>query len=110
MSDWAERQCRHLPEGTPALAGEALAGAVQDLPGWAVEAGGQLARTFAFEDHYEAAAFVGAVAWISHRQDHHPDITLGYNRVTIRYSTHTVKGLSENDLICAAKVERLLKA
>ena len=53
-------------------------------------------------------AFVNATAWISHRENHHPDIELGYNRVTLRYTTHAANGLTENDFICAAKVDALL--
>jgi 4a-hydroxytetrahydrobiopterin dehydratase len=53
-------------------------------------------------------AFVNAVAWIAHREDHHPDIAFGYNRVRVRFNTHSVHGISINDFICAAKVEALL--
>jgi 4a-hydroxytetrahydrobiopterin dehydratase len=53
-------------------------------------------------------AFVNATAWVSHREDHHPDLEVGYNEVTMRYSTHSVGGLSENDFICAAKINALL--
>lgn len=52
-------------------------------------------------------AFVNAVAWVSHREDHHPDITVGYNKCVVNYTTHALNGLSENDFICAAKVDKL---
>jgi 4a-hydroxytetrahydrobiopterin dehydratase len=48
------------------------------------------------------------VAWIAHREDHHPDLEVGYNRCTVRFSTHSVGGLSENDFISAAKIDTLL--
>ena len=54
-------------------------------------------------------AFVNATAWVSHHEDHHPDLEVGYNRCRVRYSTHSVGGLSENDFICAAKVDALMK-
>ena len=54
-------------------------------------------------------AFVNALAWISLREDHHPDLIVGYNRCRVSYWTHDVNGLSENDFFCAAKVERLLE-
>jgi 4a-hydroxytetrahydrobiopterin dehydratase len=54
-------------------------------------------------------AFVNTVAWISHREDHHPDIALGYNKCRVEYTTHSVGGLSENDFICAAKIDVLFK-
>jgi 4a-hydroxytetrahydrobiopterin dehydratase len=53
-------------------------------------------------------AFVNAVAWISHREDHHPEMTVGYNTCGLRYSTHSIGGISENDFICAAKVDHLV--
>jgi 4a-hydroxytetrahydrobiopterin dehydratase len=53
-------------------------------------------------------AFVNAVAWIAHRENHHPDLEVGYNSCRVSYTTHAIGGLSENDFICAAKVEALL--
>jgi len=80
------------------------------VPGWEMldAGGGELRRTFQFKNYYEAAAFVNATAWISHREDHHPDIELNYNSATLKYSTHSAGGLTENDFICAAKVNALL--
>jgi len=52
-------------------------------------------------------AFVNATAWISHREDHHPDIAVGYSQATVAYMTHAIKGISENDFICAAKLDAL---
>ena len=56
-------------------------------------------------------AFVNAVAWISHREDHHPDLLVSYNKCRVEYMTHAVGGLSENDFICAAsgRADRTLK-
>ena len=67
----------------------------------------EIRRTFSFGDYYKSMAFVNAVAWIAHREDHHPDMTVGYNKVTVAFSTHSVSGLSENDFICAAKIDAL---
>jgi 4a-hydroxytetrahydrobiopterin dehydratase len=53
-------------------------------------------------------AFVNAVAWVSHRQDHHPELKIGYKDCLVSYLTHAIDGLSENDFICAAKVDWLL--
>jgi len=101
------RACRHVPAGTPPLSGHDLEHQLGHVDGWeAID--GRIEKTFQFEDHYRAMAFVNAVAWISHREDHHPDMVVGYDSVTIRYSTHTVGGLSENDFICAAKVDHLV--
>jgi len=62
---------------------------------------------FKFKNYYETMAFVNAIAWVSHQQDHHPDLEVGYNHCLIRYSTHSVSGLSIKDFICAAHVEQL---
>lgn len=87
-----------------------VAALLTEVPGWEVaqEGGGELVRVFAFRNYYESMAFVNATAWISNGEDHHPDIELGYNRVKMRYSTHSAGGLTENDFICAAKVDALL--
>jgi 4a-hydroxytetrahydrobiopterin dehydratase len=71
-------------------------------------AGQAIRREFRFKNFYETMAFVNAVAWISHREDHHPELELGYNRCVVHYSTHAIGGLSENDFICAARVDALL--
>ncbi len=67
-----------------------------------------ISRTFAFKDFYETMAFVNAVAWIANKENHHPDLSLGYNYCVVNFMTHALKGLSLNDFICAAKLDRLL--
>ena len=79
-----------------------------DVPGWElVEDGHALSKTFKFKDYYRTMAFVNALAFIANREDHHPDLSVHYDRCVVRFSTHDVGGLSENDFICAAKVEAL---
>ncbi len=81
---------------------------LREIPGWALsDAAGEIMRTWKFGNYYETLAFVNALAWIAHREDHHPDLEVGYNRCMVRFSTHSVRGLSENDFICAAKVSAL---
>lgn len=90
-----------------------LAELLPELPLWELAGdpdsrhGQALTRTFEFADYYETIAFVNALAYIAHREDHHPDLCVHYNRVAVRYSTHDVGGLSENDFICAAKADAL---
>lgn len=80
-----------------------------ELPQWTLAEDGQaLTRTFRFDDYHRTMAFVNALAFIAHREDHHPDLGVHYDRVHVRYSTHDVGGLSENDFICAAKADALL--
>ena len=69
--------------------------------------GGVLHKTFTLGDFHQTMAFVNAVAWIAHQQDHHPDLAVSYKHCTIRWSTHSVGGLSINDFICAARVDAL---
>jgi len=76
------------------------------LTGWKLT-GNAIAKTFRFKNYYETMAFVNASAWISHREDHHPDLEVGYNQCRVRYSTHAIGGLSDNDFICAAKLNAL---
>ena len=63
---------------------------------------------FQFRNFHETMAFVNAVAWIAHRENHHPDLEVGYKHCQVRYSTHSVGGLSLNDFICAAHIDDLL--
>ena len=79
---------------------------LKGIAGWKVE-GKTIVKTYTFADYYETMAFVNALAWISHREDHHPDLAVGYNKCRVEYSTHAIGGLSENDFICAAKSDAL---
>lgn len=79
-----------------------------DIAGWElVEDGKALCRTFKFEDYYHTMSFVNALAHMANREDHHPDLGVHYDRCAVRYSTHDVGGLSENDFICAARADAL---
>ena len=69
----------------------------------------EIFKDYRFKNYHDAMAFVNATAWVSHREDHHPDIELSFNACRIRYRTHAIDGLSENDFICAAKIDALFK-
>lgn len=75
---------------------------LSELAGWSFR-DGALERCYVFRDYHDAIAFVNALAWMVHGEDHHPDLQVGYNRCTVRWNTHSVDGISENDFICAAK-------
>ena len=81
--------------------------ALQKLSGWSYE-NGVIVRTFTFKNYYQTVSFVNAVAWIAHQEDHHPDIAFDYKTCRVVYSTHAIGGISENDFICAAKINALL--
>jgi len=79
-----------------------------DEDGWQlIEGGKALKREFKFADFYRAMSFVNAVAHIANLEDHHPDLECGWGYCRVRYQTHAIGGLHENDFICAAKVDAL---
>lgn len=110
MSDLAKKHCKPCEGGVPALDLAAAVKLKEELDRrWRLVRDGQaIEAVFEFDNYYQTTAFVNAVAWISHTTDHHPDIAFGYKQATITYWTHAVNGLSENDFICAAKVDTLL--
>ncbi len=69
---------------------------------------GALEKTFSFKNYYETIAFVNALAFIAHAEDHHPDLTVSYSKCTVRFNTHDVNGISASDFFCASKVDALL--
>src|SRR5438128_4140813 len=101
-SDLLKKTCVECGAGS-ALAPAAAAAMLAQVPGWEI-ADGVLRRTFKFKNYYESVAFVNATAWISNQENHHPDIELGYNKVVMKYVTHSAGGITQNDFICAAKV------
>jgi len=85
-----------------------IADTLADLPGWKVDGDSDsISREFRFPDYFHTMAFVNAVASIAHREDHHPDLEVGYGYCRTTFTTHAIKGLSENDFICAAKIDLL---
>ena len=108
MEELAKRKCKPCEGGTapytPAQANEMLA----QLKGWIIE-DRKLVKLYPFRNYHETMAFVNALAWISHREDHHPDLRVGYNQCRVESSTHAIGGLSENDFICAAKADALFR-
>lgn len=104
MTRLADRRCR--PD-VVRLDDAAAQGLLAGLDGWSVE-GGKLVKTFRFPDYHRTLAFVNLVAWIAHREDHHPELDVTYGRCRVAWDTHSVHGLSENDFICAARIDAQL--
>ena len=102
-----DQNCVPLKGEQNALSAQAIDSYLVELKGWKREGDG-IRKQFNFDDYHHTMAFVNAVAWVAHQQDHHPDMDVGYNRCGVFYSTHDVGGLSMNDMICAAKVDALL--
>ena len=96
----------------PIAAGHALAPdqwppMLAQLKGWVV-LDGVLQKSFRFSGFHHTMAFVNVVAWVAHAEDHHPDLLVSYGFCTVRFSTHSVGGISINDFICAAQVDALV--
>jgi 4a-hydroxytetrahydrobiopterin dehydratase len=108
MNELAARKCKPCEGGVDPLKPAEVENLLGQLSGWSL-AEGAIAKTYSFKNHYQAVAFVNAVAWVSHREDHHPDIVVGYNTCRVSYVTHAINGLSENDFICAAKLDKLFE-
>lgn len=110
MTDLAAKRCKPCEAGVPPLSPESARELLKDLDGWEIAAGGrEIRRSFSFREFHRTMAFVNAVAWIAHRENHHPDLEVGFDRCLVRYTTHAIRGLSENDFICAAKIDGLWK-
>lgn len=109
MTDLRDRRCVPASAGLAALTGEQARALLAGLhPDWRLdEAANVIRRDFRFPDFYRTMGFVNAVAHVANVQDHHPDLEVGYGYCRMRFSTHDVGGLSENDFICAAKVDAL---
>ena len=103
-----DKKCVPCEGGVPALTSEQAKSYLQQLQDWKINPEKtEIHKTFTFKNYYHVMAFVNAAAFIAHQEKHHPDLEVQYNKVVIRYSSHAIGGLSENDFICAAKVDQL---
>ncbi len=107
--DLTRKRCTPCEGGVPALSPAGVRELLRALdPAWQVAADGRsIARSFAFDSYARTIGFVNAIAWIAESEGHHPDLEVGYGRCRVVWSTHAVGGLTENDFICAARVDRL---
>ncbi len=104
-----EERCKPLSGEKHRMSKEAVLNALGSLKGWSLQ-DNELVRIFHFANYYQTMAFVNALAYMAHNQDHHPDLGVHYNRVVVRFSTHDVGGISRNDIICATKAQALFDA
>jgi 4a-hydroxytetrahydrobiopterin dehydratase len=108
MTELSAQRCKPCEGGVAPLTRDQALGFLEHLDGWQLnEAGIGISKRFPFQDYYQTMAFVNTVAWISHQEDHHPVLEVHWGHCEVRYTTHAIQGLSENDFICAAKVDRL---
>lgn len=109
MSDLTQQRC--LPcEGIGfTLPAERIHELLATLKNWQLATDDKhIYRAFKFKGFYKTMAFVNAVAWIANEENHHPDMEVSYNQCLVRYTTHALNGLTENDFICAAKIDALI--
>ena len=100
--------CESCHIGMPLLSDSDIAAQLNALSGWTHNTEKKLIeKTFQFKGYYQVMAFVNAIAWMAHKEKHHPDLWVRYNQVVVQYTTHEAKGITKNDLICARLIEKL---
>ena len=109
MKNLSEKHCQACEGGIPPLKDTEINDALNQLQNWEYDAKNKCIRkTFQFKGFLKTVSFVNAVAWIANTENHHPTVTFSFNTCAITYQTHAVDGLTENDFICAAKIDRLI--
>ena len=104
QKDWSA-QARRALNATEVIA------KISTLEGWKLSGDGAdvaIEKTFSFANYFDTMAFVNAVAFIANVQDHHPDLSVHYNRCVVRLNTHDVNGISATDFECAAAFDALV--
>lgn len=110
LDDLARSHCQPRKGNDDALPSEQIHSHLEILSGWTLADDQKgISKEFKFDDFHRTMAFVNAVAWVAHTEDHHPDMKVSYPSCGLYFSTHDVGGLSLNDFICAAKVDMLLE-
>lgn len=108
MTNLTSIRCVGCEGGIPALTAEEITSLLPQLKNWQVSTDAKwITKRFDFKDFYHTMAFVNAIAWIANQENHHPDMEVGYNYCIVKFMTHAVKGLTQNDFICAAKIDLL---
>jgi 4a-hydroxytetrahydrobiopterin dehydratase len=108
MVELEKIRCVGCEGGIPALTSKEVNELMTQIKSWSVSDDQTfIYRHYEFKGFYKTMAFVNAVAWIANQENHHPDMEVGYNYCRIKYTTHAVKGLTQNDFICAAKINLL---
>jgi 4a-hydroxytetrahydrobiopterin dehydratase len=107
---FSSAHCRACRSGEIPLDARTVAELLQSVPSWSEDGDFTwIKREFRFRDFPTVMLFANAIAWMAQRENHHPVLELSYDRCVVRYSTYAIRGLSENDFICAAKVNALLE-
>ena len=104
MTNFLEQRCQ---QSAAAMSGTEIRNHLAQTNSWR-EAEQAIEKTYAFKDWLETMAFVNALAWMCHVENHHPELSVSYDRCVVRFSTHSAKGITRNDFICAAKADALI--
>ncbi len=108
MSELHTLRCVACEGGVPALTDKEIEPLLIQVPKWQLNKDKKsITRRFTFRNFYHTMAFVNAIAWIANKENHHPDMEVGFNYCVVNYSTHAIQGLTQNDFICAAKIDTL---
>jgi 4a-hydroxytetrahydrobiopterin dehydratase len=112
VTNLKEKSCRPCEGGMPALTPAKAQELMRELSAdWQLAADAHsIRREFKFKDFYRTMSFANALAHVANIEDHHPDLQLGYNYCRVLYTTHAIGGLSENDFICAAKIDQIAQS
>ena len=102
-----KKKCIPCEAGTPPLNGEEIKKLLKEIPSWTLK-DGHLYKKFKFKDFLEAMKFINKIAQIAESEGHHPDFCVHYNKVDVELWTHAINGLSENDFIVAAKIDKII--
>ena len=109
MEDFEKRKCLPCEGGLEPLSQDECEVYMKKLhQDWILKSDGKsIVRIFTRKNHYELSSLINLIIHISNTEDHHPEITFGYNTAEVKYFTYAINGLSENDFICAAKLDKL---
>ena len=110
MTDLARQHCEPCRSGTPPLPEEEAAVLAREVPAWERDGNRKLRRELSFNNFRDAFGFVARAALLAEAEGHHPDIELGWGRAAFELTTHAASGLTRNDFVLAAKIDRLLES
>ena len=109
ICDLTDKHCVPCEGGVDAIKRNDAEAMLTDIPGWELSADAKMiSRRFEFKGFFRTMSFINAMAWVVNNENHHPDFSAGYNYCEVGFTTHAIDGLSENDFICAAKLNALL--
>lgn len=110
MNDFDKKRCLPCEGGLEPLSRDKCETYLKKLHSdWSIDSNAKsIHRTFTRKNHYEISSLINLIIHISNTEDHHPEITFGYNKADVKYFTYAIDGLSENDFICAAKIDKFI--